>query len=194
MATDKNYLKFSADKKSCWIVFASGSESLEIENMSELFEALKKLKERGKITDEEIKMMLISSISSDMDFVNGNGIKGISNGLFTVFMPVDDSNEIYHGFFKILRTGAIRILKDNYLKSLKGKEIPGFYVCPDCGVNEFHYHFFLETEMSMPVLTRAEAHFMADQYLENGDLTIEEKVLIDLQIDKAPIPEDSWMN
>ncbi len=193
MAT-KTHLEFSADKKSCWIVFPSGAESLEIENMNELFESLKKLKESKKVTDEEIKEMLISSIPSDLDFVKGKGIKAISNGLFTVFAPADDDNEIYHEFFTILRTEALRLFKEDYLKSLNGKEIPGFYACPCCGVENQHYHIFLETGMSMPIITKYEARLLNDLYLEKDEITTHQKVVIDLQIDKAPIPEFAELN
>ena len=192
MAT-KTHLEFSADKKSCWIVFASGSESLELENMNELFRALKTLKEKGRITEEEINNILDQSLESEMTFVDGKGIVSTGDGSFAILISKEEVDETYMKFFNHLRTATINYVLQKYKDALIGKDLPGFYACPTCKTKD-HWHICFDDHISPPVTTKAEARKLAEEYLEDSLITIGRKVLIDLQIDHAPIPEYSWLN
>lgn len=189
---NKTHLIFSEDKTSCWIIFASGAESLELNSMNELFDALKKLKKKGKIKDEEINEILDSSLESEMTFVNGKGIL-VEDGLFSILISEEEVDETYMKFFNHLRSATINFALKKYREAMAGKDLPGFYACPTCKIKD-HWHICFDDQVSPPVVTRVEARKLAQQYLDDDQITIGRKVLIDLQIDNAPIPEYAQLN
>lgn len=173
----KTHLVFSADKKSCKIVFANGKESDFFESMDELFGALKDMIKKNKITQLEALDLWGQTLEGEMKFTD----KVVTAVAVMIPKNKDDNKKEKisgpsEGFLKI------------YKKATQNMELPGFYPCVFCEIKD-HYHLFFKDYMSPVIRSKSEARRFLQIDFEAERITIEQKVLVDLQIDQAQIPE-----
>lgn len=173
---NKPKLVFSTDKKSCRISFSNGKESDFFEAMDDLFLALKDMVKKGKITKEDSVDLWGQTLDGEIEFSS----KVVTAVALMIPKDKDDGKEKSPGFSEDL----LKV----YKKAIQNMELPGFYPCIFCEIKD-HYHLFFKDYMSPAIRCKSEARACLEFDFGKNRLTLEEKVLVDLQIDGAQIPE-----
>jgi hypothetical protein len=176
---NKTRLVFSTDKKSCRISFSNGKESDFFEAMDDLFLALKDMVKKGKITKEDSVDLWGQTLDGEIEF-SSKVVTAVA-----LMIPKDKEDK---GDGKEKSPGFSEELVKVYKKATQNMELPGFYPCIFCEIKD-HYHLFFKEYMSPVIRSKSEARtYLEFDFFENR-VTVEEKVILDLQIDQAQIPE-----